>query len=423
VNGLKAGVLVMAILLQGAGCRSARSCAAAYREAATWLEANALPQESIAVAEAAGRCFGERTVQTLPATTDALALLRAVDDGRPDYVLAEDGIAWDGAAAQPWFLARYRAVEAWHLGGTPARGSVLFAYTPTPTDGQPMVAAPARFLTDAVVLRGLRARSSRIGPDEPLHLTLLWDDVPGRPYQTLHVAVRLVDQATDTVWAHAAPPLVPAGVALEDEARLAQEVVLHPPESLPQGDYVVAVSLTEPSGRPVDVSGRAAAGGYGMALAAVTNPPDVSAQPIAMEYDVTATFGSADTPQIKLLGYDAPDRAAPGAWVRVALLWSASQAVSEDYHVLVHLVSRDNALVAQGDGVPVYGFFPTNTWTPGSYVRDEHGLALPEDLPRGDYEVYVGLYRVDTGERLEARDGVGTLQADGRVLLHRLAVR
>jgi len=301
----------MAILLQGAGCRSARSCAAAYREAATWLEANALPQESIAVAEAAGRCFGERTVQTLPATTDALALLRAVDDGRPDYVLAEDGIAWDGAAAQPWFLARYRAVEAWHLGGTPARGSVLFAYTPTPTDGQPMVAAPARFLTDAVVLRGLRASSSRIGPDEPLHLTLLWDDVPGRPYQTLHVAVRLVDQATDTVWAHAAPPLVPAGVALEDEARLAQEVVLHPPESLPQGDYVVAVSLTEPSGRPVDVSGRAAAGGYGMALAAVTNPPDVSAQPIAMEYDVTATFGSADTPQIKLLGYDAPDRAGP----------------------------------------------------------------------------------------------------------------
>ena len=423
MRGLKAGVFAMAVLLLGAGCRSARSCDAPLREAVAWLDANALLQESIAVSQGAGRCFGERTVQTLPATTDALGLLRVIDAGRPDYVLAESGVVWDGAAAQPWFLARYRAVQAWHLGGRPAGDLARFAYTPIATDEHAMVPAPAAFLTDAVVLRGFRASSSRVGPDEPLHLVLLWDDVPGKPYQTLRVAVRLVDQATGEIRAQAAPPLVPAGVALDDEARLAQEVVLHPPESLPQGDYVVAVSLTEPSGRPVEVSGSAAAGGYGMTLATVTNPPDVSAQPIAMGYDVTATFGSTDTPRITLLGYDAPDRAAPGAWVRVALLWSASQAVAEDYHVLVHLVSPDNALVAQGDGVPVYGFFPTSTWTPGSYVRDEHGLALPEDLPRGDYGLYVGLYRTDTGERLEARDGAGTLQADGRVLLHRLAVR
>jgi hypothetical protein len=71
----------------------------------------------------------------------------------------------------------------------------------------------------------------------------------------------------------------------------------------------------------------------------------------------------------------------------------------------------------------VYGFFPTNSWALGTYVRDEHGLVLPPDLARGDYGVYVGLYLIGTGERLPAYDALGALQPDGRVLVHWLAVR
>ena len=44
------------------------------------------------------------------------------------------------------------------------------------------------------------------------------------------------------------------------------------------------------------------------------------------------------------------------------------------------------------------------TWAPGEYVRDEHRLILPNDLPAGDYRLIVGMYLPDSGERLPVFD-------------------
>jgi hypothetical protein len=417
-------MVLAVLLLLSAGCAYRRVCDAGHREAAAWLDANALPKESVAADREAAGCFGERPVHPLPATTDSLELLRAVEGGQPDFALAASSVAWDGASAQPWFLERYRPVRAWGRGDAQAGTLVLYEYTPSPFGDGAKHKPPAHFLSDAVVLRGYRLDSGRVGPEDPIYLTLLWDDAPGHPYEGLRVAVRLAEVATGEIWAQSSARLAPLGVALEDDARLAQHVLLDPPGDLPRGSFCVLVSLTEASGRTVEVSDDAVAFDGGMVLATAVHPPDVSDDPIAMDHATAYGFESATGgTRIALLGYDAPERAAPGEWVRVALLWSSSTPVTEDYHVLVHLVSPDGGLVAQGDGVPVYGFLPTSTWDAGTYVRDEHGFRLPDDLPRGDYGIYVGLYLVESDERLVALDESGASFPDGRVALALMKVR
>ncbi|MEK7809783.1 MAG: hypothetical protein AAB571_11970, partial [Chloroflexota bacterium] len=59
----------------------------------------------------------------------------------------------------------------------------------------------------------------------------------------------------------------------------------------------------------------------------------------------------------------------------------------------------------QHDGEPVGGLVLTTMWKPGEIVRDNHGIFLPLDLPRGNYQLAVGLYDVASGARLTLADG------------------
>jgi hypothetical protein len=54
--------------------------------------------------------------------------------------------------------------------------------------------------------------------------------------------------------------------------------------------------------------------------------------------------------------------------------------------------------VIGGDAQPVGGNYPTSAWKPGEVIEDVHQLPDGTDLniPRAS----IGLYRLDTGERL-----------------------
>jgi hypothetical protein len=101
--------------------------------------------------------------------------------------------------------------------------------------------------------------------------------------------------------------------------------------------------------------------------------------------------------ELALIGYDIS--AAPGA---VTLYWQAKEPVATDYTVFVHLVNGDGQIVAQMDGPPREGNYPTSWWGAGEVIVDRHVLstgALAE-LPPGEYNLRVGLYKLETGERL-----------------------
>jgi hypothetical protein len=92
--------------------------------------------------------------------------------------------------------------------------------------------------------------------------------------------------------------------------------------------------------------------------------------------------------------------AAPGSAFNLQLWWQARSPVGTDYTVFVHLLNAAGDVVAQTDGVPVGGRYPTSAWEPGEQIIDSRLIALPADLPGGGYRLIVGIYDPLDGSRL-----------------------
>jgi 4-amino-4-deoxy-L-arabinose transferase-like glycosyltransferase len=116
---------------------------------------------------------------------------------------------------------------------------------------------------------------------------------------------------------------------------------------------------------------------------------------------------------IDLVGYDLPAGAwQPGDVVPLTLFWQRQAPIEADYQVFVHLIGADGQVVAQTDSGPGGGMQPTSGWQQGETVVDRHGLLLPEGVLPGQYELRLGMYRPDTGDRLPARDAGGRAVGD-----------
>ena len=70
-------------------------------------------------------------------------------------------------------------------------------------------------------------------------------------------------------------------------------------------------------------------------------------------------------------------------------------------------------LLAQYDGQPQEGDYPTSRWTPGELIEDSYPILLPADAPVGPYRVYLGLYDEATLARLPV-----ATDPEGRVILN-----
>jgi hypothetical protein len=97
--------------------------------------------------------------------------------------------------------------------------------------------------------------------------------------------------------------------------------------------------------------------------------------------------------------------------LEVTLGWSAEAHLDRDYTVFLHLVSpgAGGEVVAQSDGPPLDGEWPTSLWLPGMTLDDTHTIPIPAALPPGTYHLLAGLYDPATGERLTLPDGSDSL--------------
>jgi 4-amino-4-deoxy-L-arabinose transferase-like glycosyltransferase len=117
--------------------------------------------------------------------------------------------------------------------------------------------------------------------------------------------------------------------------------------------------------------------------------------------------------EIALHGYAlSDDTLHPGEALTVTLFWERTGNVSEVYHVFVHLLSEDDQLWGQHDGLPLLSTYPTSQWADGISLPDPHDVPVRPDIPPGRYRLMVGMYRWPTLERLPA------LRADGSRWLH-----
>lgn len=95
------------------------------------------------------------------------------------------------------------------------------------------------------------------------------------------------------------------------------------------------------------------------------------------------------------------------------VIWHPLQTFTEDLKVFVHLVDANDRVIAQFDGQPQSGDYPTSQWIPGALIEDSYPLLVPADAPPGPYRLFIGLYSETTMARLPV-----ATEAEGRVILN-----
>jgi hypothetical protein len=259
-------------------------------------------------------------------------------------------------------------------------------------------------LSDAVALVGHDRAPHSPRPGEDLRVSLYWE--PLKPLEAeYHTFVHLLDPEGNKVAQSDRQPggdFYPSNLWRPGELLRDEHLLSIPANSQPgvyrlvAGMYTFSAEGTlEPLGEPVLVW-----------QVAVKTGAETKAQLVGQP--VGTSFGD----EIELLSYEiaSPEAPAEDGPLVVNLQWRALRLPAADYTVFVHLMDAEGAIVAQHDGQPRGGALPTSVWDSGEVVVDEHILTLPADLSAGDYWLRVGLYLLETGQRLVAEDGENSVE-------------
>lgn len=233
-------------------------------------------------------------------------------------------------------------------------------------------------------------------PDQELPVTLAWTVVapPPEPRPDFRFFAHLLDR-TGRKWGEA-NALDYDTSRWQPGDRVVSWLKVPVPVDAPQGLYSLHFGLFDTGSMArVSVSGRGqpadslVAGPLRILPAQPTQPPGFLLTP-------PARFGGS----IELLGYDMPAGVAAAAALDLRLLWRAARLVASDYTLFVHLLDQQGQMIAQEDGFPAGGLYPTSAWRPGEVVEDRHSLPLPPAAAGQELRIALGWYRLDTGQRL-----------------------
>lgn len=234
-----------------------------------------------------------------------------------------------------------------------------------------------------------------IQPGQSLCVSLLWQaQQPLAREEDYTVFVHLLD-ARGQCWAqHDGRPLdglYPTYLWTKGEM-VRDRHCLSLPADLPEGRYIIQVGLyTLATGKRLAL----AHGADSLPMAAVFVGPKPTYTPA---YTLDAHLGES----VRLVGYDLNKEATQ---VRTVLYWQTTAYLEKDYTVFVHLSGADGKPLAQHDGQPQGGTYPTSLWSPGEVVPDEHIVPLPPTLPPGEYRLAIGMYLLESGQRLPVAGG------------------
>ncbi|HSR32610.1 MAG TPA: glycosyltransferase family 39 protein [Anaerolineae bacterium] len=152
----------------------------------------------------------------------------------------------------------------------------------------------------------------------------------------------------------------------------------------------------------------------------------------AIQHSMTSYLGE----EIEFLGYDVRTEGGcslddlgdegrqlsvtdPGSCtMHFTLHWQVLDLVDADYTVFTHVVDTGGAVLTQQDNKPQSGQFPTLEWFPGDVIADEYTLTFPVDTPLGEYTMEVGMYQLETADRLVAHDADETPWPDDAIRLN-----
>jgi hypothetical protein len=262
-----------------------------------------------------------------------------------------------------------------------------YAQRPEPAVTRPRSAEFDRELA----LEGYELSANQLSPGGEVEVSLLWRvlDDPRTAYTVfLHLigrdGERVAQRDEPLLAGYYQPTVWPEGEAVVDRHLLSL------PADLAPGRYRLEMGLYPPDD-PDNILATTTGGDRVVLDYLQTDNMPTSTPEVPLDADFDG--------RIRLLGYTL-NCGSEGSGCNVRLYWQAMAGQDVDYTVFVHLVGEDGQVVSQHDGMPDGGFYPTSVWELGEVVVDEHQIDLPEDMPPGDYRLLVGLYRLETDERL-----------------------
>ncbi|MDA8218966.1 MAG: glycosyltransferase family 39 protein [Dehalococcoidales bacterium] len=261
---------------------------------------------------------------------------------------------------------------------------------------------------------GLSAERWYVQPGEDFAFDFYWradeDQVAN-----VWAAFRLRDPSGTVV---ASDHAVPQADAFAPKYWQQGEVVVDPrrmalPENALPGPYVLEMRLLDERAT-TDIprqDGETAASGWVKVADFRVRPGAQVAPP--QRPAVEPVFGD----EVALTGYDVPNGpVGRGQEACLTLFWRAERPPTDDYHVSVQALDAQGRLVSQRDGLPDGGRYPPTRWEVGEVVPDRHCLSFA-DLPAGEYQLVVLMYRLNDGSRLQVNPGGESTFTLGKIVV------
>ncbi len=282
------------------------------------------------------------------------------------------------------------------------------AYRPQP---RPRISKSSQVnFADQIKLVGYELSNDVLEPKNDLTVTLYWEAL-GPIEREYTVFVHLRGQDESLLVQNDSPPLenlYPTIYWAEGETVPDPRILSIPSDARP-ARYRLEVGLYLPKDQKrlpiVDESGSS----HGdVAILDYVRIGEVTAGSVP-RHTLEANLGN----RVALIGHEGmPRLLQSGDGIHLALYWQALTLMDEDYTIFVHLLDDEGGIVAQYDGQPLLGFYPTSFWDEGEVVRDEYYLPVDLSTPSGEYELVTGMYLSDSGERLPILDEAGQVVGD-----------
>ena len=255
---------------------------------------------------------------------------------------------------------------------------------------------------DKITLLGYELSSRRVLPGEALTLTLYWQSLAAMEVD-YSIGIRLLDASGQVVGARDSYPghgMLPT--RLWASGRIIRDTYWLPiadDAPAPETAQIRVALYTREDKRDLpafDPNGSAITPFVGRIQ--IASPNSLPAPHAQNRTDYV--FGK----RIALIGYDVQ----LGAPTQLTLYWKRVAPVDLDYTVFVHVLDASGKIVAQKDQMPANGSNPTSLWDDGDVILDRYAI----DLAHGAYRIEIGLYRAETGDRLQVADAKGNTMGD-----------
>ncbi len=231
---------------------------------------------------------------------------------------------------------------------------------------------------DNLILRAYTVDQPLAKPGTRLNVTLIWR--LQAPTAEL-VRLQLRDE-TGQVWFESAPAPV---IDPKGPSAVEGHYTLTLPTDIPRGRYALWATLAS-NDKWAKIA--AVPVGHTEPVRAITNP-------------IEANFAH----RIALRGFGISN-ATPnaGETVSLDLHWQTLQKMVYAFTTFIHMLDSNGNIVAQSDVQPGQGQWPTNTWQRNEWLTDQVSISLPAELPPGQYQIIVGWYHIESGQRLTLAD-------------------